>query len=129
LAPLSGASVLAAVPNPLFKTRKGIQMNTTQFFGVGLLTGSLLAMGGCTVMREQSTVGEAVDDTAITTQVKARFAESPVVSALAINVETFHGTVQLSGFAKNESERSTAESIARKVPNVKSVKNDIVVRP
>lgn len=104
-------------------------MNTAQFFGVGLLTGSLLAMGGCTVMRGQSTVGQAVDDTAITTQVKARFAESPVVSALAINVETLHGTVQLSGFAKNETERATAESIARKVPNVKSVKNDIVVRP
>jgi len=114
---------------PVFLTRKGIQMNTAQFFGVGLLTGSLLAMGGCTVMREQSTVGQAVDDTAITTQVKARFAESPVVSALAINVETLHGTVQLSGFAKNESERTTAESIARKVPNVKSVKNDIIVRP
>ena len=40
-----------------------------------------------------------------------------------------HGTVQLSGFAKSENERATAESIARKVPNVKSVKNDIVVRP
>ena len=104
-------------------------MNTVQFFGVGLLTGSLLPMGGCTVMREQSTVGQPVDDTAITTQVKARFAESPVVSALAINVETFHGTVQLSGFAKNENERATAESIARKVPNVKAVKNDIIVRP
>ncbi|WP_026177417.1 BON domain-containing protein [Thiobacillus denitrificans] len=104
-------------------------MNTTRFLGASLLTASLLAMGGCTVMREQSTVGQAVDDTAITTQVKARFAESPAVSALAINVETLHGTVQLSGFAKSESERSAAESIARKVPNVKAVKNDIVVRP
>jgi osmotically-inducible protein OsmY len=104
-------------------------MNTTQFFGVSLLTASLLAMGGCTVMREQSTVGQAVDDTAITTQVKARFAESPEVSAMAISVETFHGTVQLSGFAKSERERSAAESIARRVSNVKSVKNDIVVRP
>ena len=104
-------------------------MNTTQFFGVSLLTASLLTMGGCTVMRGQSTVGEAIDDTAITTQVKARFAESPVVSALAINVETHHGVVQISGFAKSASERSTAESIARQVPNVKSVKNDILVRP
>ncbi len=104
-------------------------MNTTQFFGVSLLTASLLTMGGCTVMRGQSTVGQAVDDSAITTQVKARFAESPVVSALAINVETVHGVVQLSGFAKSASERSTAESIARKVPHVKSVKNDIIVRP
>jgi osmotically-inducible protein OsmY len=104
-------------------------MNTTNLLGTALLTASLLVMGGCTVMRGQSTVGEAVDDTAITTQVKARFAESPVVSVMAINVETVHGTVQLSGFAKNESERSTAESIARSVSNVKAVKNDIIVRP
>jgi hyperosmotically inducible periplasmic protein len=104
-------------------------MNTTQFMGVSLLTASLLTMGGCTVMRGQSTVGQAVDDSAITTQVKAKFAESPVVSALAINVQTVHGVVQLSGFAKNASERTTAETIARQVPNVKSVKNDIIVKP
>lgn len=104
-------------------------MNTKQFVGVGLLTASLLTMGGCTVMRGQSTVGQAVDDSAITTQVKARFAENPTVSALAINVETVHGVVQLSGFAKSASERTTAESIARQVPHVKSVKNDIIVKP
>ena len=108
---------------------KEIQMKSTQFFGVSLLAASLLGMVGCTVMREQSTVGQAVDDTAITTQVKARFAESPVVSVMAISVETMHGTVQLSGFAKSETERTTAESIARQVPNVKSVKTDIIVRP
>ena len=104
-------------------------MNTTQFFGVSLLTASLLTMGGCTVFRGQSTVGQAVDDSAITTQVKARFAESSEVSAMAINVQTVHGVVQLSGFAKNANERSTAESIARQVPNVKSVKNDIIIKP
>lgn len=104
-------------------------MNTSHFIGVGLLTASLLTMGGCTVMRGQSTVGQAVDDSAITTQIKARFAENPTVSALAINVETVHGVVQLSGFAKSASERTTAESIARQVPHVKSVKNDIIVKP
>lgn len=104
-------------------------MNTVKFFGASLLTASLLGAVGCTVMRGQSTVGQAVDDTVITTQVKARFAESPVVSVMAINVETLHGTVQLSGFAKNETERAAAESIARSVPNVTSVKNDIIVRP
>jgi len=109
--------------------QKGTKMNTARFVGASLLTASLLGAVGCTVMREQSTVGQAVDDTAITTKVKARFAESPVVSAMAINVETFHGTVQLSGFAKSETERTTAESIARQVPNVKSVRNDIIVRP
>jgi hyperosmotically inducible periplasmic protein len=103
-------------------------MNATKLFAA-LLAASTLTLGGCEVTREQSTVGQFVDDTAITSTVKARFAESPVVSAMAINVETVNGTVQLSGFAKNASERSTAESIARSVSNVKAVKNDIIVRP
>lgn len=88
-----------------------------------------LTMGGCAVTRDQSTVGQYVDDSAITTQVKARFAESPVVSAMAIKVHTLNGTVQLSGFATSATEKNEAESIASKVPNVRSVKNDIVVRP
>ena len=103
-------------------------MNASKLFAA-MLAVSTLTMGGCAVTREQSTVGQYVDDSTITTQVKARFAESPVVSALAIKVETLNGTVQLSGFAKNATERDTAESIARKVPNVKAVKNDIVVKP
>ena len=74
-------------------------------------------------------MGQFVDDSAITTQVKARFAESPAVSAMAIKVETLNGTVQLSGFAKSADEKNSAESIARKVSNVKAVKNDIVIRP
>lgn len=93
------------------------------------LVASTLLVGGCAVTRDQSTVGQFVDDTAITTQVKARFAESPVVSALAIKVETLNGNVQLSGFAKSAEEKATAESITRKVSHVKSVKNDIVIRP
>jgi hyperosmotically inducible protein len=44
-------------------------------------------------------------------------------------VETLNGTVQLSGFAKSSEEKNAAESIARKVNNVKAVKNDIVIRP
>lgn len=103
-------------------------MDAGKFFAAMLVAGTL-TMGGCAVTREQSTVGQYVDDSAITTQVKARFAESPMVSAMAIKVETLNGTVQLSGFAKNDEERTKAESIARKVPNVKAVKNDIVVRP
>jgi len=93
------------------------------------LVASTLLVGGCAVTRDQSTVGQFVDDATITTQVKARFADSPVVSAMAIKVDTLNGNVQLSGFAKSAEEKATAESIARKVPNVKSVKNDIVIRP
>lgn len=94
-----------------------------------MLVASTLTMGGCAVTREQSTIGEYVDDSAITTQVKARFAKSPVVSAMAISAETLNGVVQLSGFAKNDTERTAAGSIARDVPQVKAVKNDIVVKP
>lgn len=90
---------------------------------------AVFATTGCAVVRDQSTVGEYIDDTAITTRVKARFAEDPVVSALAINVETLAGTVQLSGFASSTTERNQAQALARRVSGVKSVRNDIIVRP
>lgn len=88
-----------------------------------------LAMGtGCAVMRDQQTVGSYVDDATITSRVKTKFAEDTTVSAMAIGVETLKGVVQLSGFAKSANERSMAERLARGVPGVQSVKNDIVVR-
>lgn len=84
---------------------------------------------GCAVTRDQSTVGQYVDDTTITTRVKTKFAEDSTVSALAIGVETLKGVVQLSGFAKSTAERSRAEELARGTPGVSAVRNDIVVRP
>jgi osmotically-inducible protein OsmY len=77
----------------------------------------------------QESVGAYVDDTAITTAVKGRFVDNKDVDASSIRVETLNGTVMLSGFAKNTLERSTAESLALKVDGVKSVKNEIAVRP
>lgn len=90
---------------------------------------SIAVLPACSVVRGQSTVGEYIDDTAITTAVKAKFVESKAVDAAAISVETLNGTVQLSGFAKSETERSAAETLARSVKGVKSVRNDVVVRP
>ena len=90
---------------------------------------ALLTVSGCAVQRGQETVGAYVDDTAITTSVKARYVDNPEVDASAISVETLNGSVMLSGFAKNATERATAESIAMKVKGVKSVKNGITVRP
>jgi osmotically-inducible protein OsmY len=89
----------------------------------------LLTATGCAVTRGQETVGAYIDDSAITTQVKARFVESKDVDAAAISVETLNGVVMLSGFAKNGTEKATAERIARGVSGVKSVKNEIAVRP
>ena len=89
----------------------------------------LLTASGCAVQRGQESVGAYVDDTAITTSVKARYIDNPDVDASAISVETLNGSVMLSGFAKNATERATAESIAMKVKGVKSVKNGIALRP
>jgi hyperosmotically inducible periplasmic protein len=90
---------------------------------------ALLGTVGCAVTRGQESVGAYVDDTTITTQVKSRFVENKEVDASSISVETLNGTVMLSGFAKNASEKSTAEGIARRVSGVKAVKNEIAVRP
>jgi osmotically-inducible protein OsmY len=96
---------------------------------VAAVAASAMALGaGCSVMRDQQSVGSYVDDSTITTQVKAKFAENTTVSAMAISVETLKGVVQLSGFAKTADERAMAERLARGVSGVRSVKNDIVVR-
>jgi hyperosmotically inducible protein len=90
---------------------------------------SLVAVSGCAVTRGQETVGAYADDTAITTAVKSRYVQNKDVDASSIRVETLNGTVMLSGFAKSDNEKSTAESLARRVNGVKSVKNQIAVRP
>ena len=89
---------------------------------------ALLGATGCAVVRDQQSVGTYIDDAALTTRVKAKFAEDKVVSAMAINVETLKGVVQLSGFAKSAEERSTAERLARSTSGVQDVRNDIIVR-
>lgn len=61
--------------------------------------------------------------------VKARFIDNRNVDASSISVETLNGTVMLSGFAKNGTEKVTAENIARAVSGVRSVRNEIALRP
>ncbi len=79
----------------------------------------------CAGSRTQESTGEYFDDSAITSKVKAKLLEDKEVSGLAINVETFKAVVQLSGFAKTETERQRAGQLARSVSGVKDVKNDI----
>jgi osmotically-inducible protein OsmY len=94
-----------------------------------VIASALALSAGCAVTRGQETTGAYVDDAAITTTVKARMVEDKSVDAAAIKVETLNGTVMLSGFAKDGLEKQTAENIAIKVKGVKSVKNEIAVRP
>ncbi len=92
------------------------------------LVATLATTSGCAVTRNQETVGAYVDDAALTTRVKAKFAADPTVSAMAISVETLKGTVQLSGFAKSAQEKAMAEKLARETSGVVAVRNDIAIR-
>ena len=103
-------------------------MQTRHILTAAITAMALLTTAGCSVTRKQETVGAYVDDTTITTRVKAKFAADSTVSAMAISVETLQGTVQLSGFAKSLDEKMTAEKLARSVSGVNDVRNDIVVR-
>lgn len=98
-------------------------------FAAAIAAVALLTASGCAVTRGQETMGAYVDDAAITTRIKTQFIESKEVDASSIRVETLNGVVMLSGFAKNATEKATAESIASKVKGVKSVKNEIAIRP
>ena len=76
----------------------------------------------------QQTAGEAVDDSVVTAKVKAKLVDDPVTKAYEINVETFKGAVQLSGFVDSEEARSRATQLAKDVGGVKDVKNSLQVR-
>jgi osmotically-inducible protein OsmY len=104
-------------------------MNTRNALVAAAAAIALITTAGCAVTRGQETVGAYVDDTAITTAVKARYVDNKEVDTLSIKVETLNGTVMLSGFAKNATEKSTAETLAWKVNGVKAVKNEIAIRP
>ena len=104
-------------------------MNIRTPLSAAVMAVALLTTAGCAVSRGQQSAGAYVDDATITTQIKSRMLENPAVSGTSISVETLNGTVMLSGFAKNANEKTTAERIARDVNGVKSVKNEIAVRP
>ncbi|EHR69966.1 putative periplasmic or secreted lipoprotein [Burkholderiales bacterium JOSHI_001] len=104
-------------------------MFTRTTFAASILAALLVTTTGCAVTRGQQSVGAYVDDTAITTAVKAHFLENKDVDGTSISVETLKGTVMLSGFAKSNTERTTAESIARGTKGVVAVRNEIAVRP
>ena len=104
-------------------------MITRTTFAAAAFSALLLVTSGCAVTRGQESVGAFVDDSVITTAVKARMLDNADVAGTSISVETLKGTVMLSGFAKSANEKSTAEALAWKVNGVKSVKNEIAVRP
>ena len=80
---------------------------------------------GCAGSATKEGTGEYVDDTVITTKVKTAIFNEPTLKSSEINVETFKGTVQLSGFVKYQADINKAVDVARSVKGVTSVKNDM----
>jgi osmotically-inducible protein OsmY len=88
----------------------------------------LVSMLGCASTAQREGTGEYVDDSVITTKVKAAIFNEPSLKVAEINVETFKGVVQLSGFVNSRSDINKAVEVARGVKGVKSVKNDMRVK-
>ena len=82
----------------------------------------------CASTRTQESTGGYVDDSVITTKVKGLLAQDDFLKSFQISVETFKGTVQLSGFVNSEKAVDKAGEIARSVKGVESVKNNLIVK-
>jgi hyperosmotically inducible protein len=88
----------------------------------------LITLVACASTRTHESTGEYVDDSVITTKVKALLAEDDFLKSFQISVETYKGTVQLSGFVDSRKAVNKAGEIARSVQGVKSVKNNLIVK-
>ena len=96
-----------------------------QYLVIVMLVAGIAA---CASTSKQSGTGEYVDDTVITTKVKSLLAADDFLKSFAISVETYKGTVQLSGFVDSQNAINKAGEIARGVQGVSSVKNNLIVK-
>ncbi len=88
----------------------------------------IIALAGCAATQKHESTGQYVDDSVITTKVKAAIFNEPNLKTLQINVKTYKGVVQLSGFVDSAQSVTKAGEVARRVDNVISVENDLVVK-
>jgi osmotically-inducible protein OsmY len=93
--------------------------------GVSIFVLMLAVLMACTPSPKHEGTGEYVDDSVITTKVKAAILAEPTLKSAEINVETFKGVVQLSGFVTSKADIDRAVAVARGVKGVTSVKNDM----
>jgi len=93
-------------------------------FSIGLITAFL----GCAAPQKRETTGQYIDDSTITTKVKADIFSEPGLKTLQITVNTHKGVVQLSGFVDSAENARKAAAVARSVAGVTEVKNDLVVK-
>ena len=103
-------------------------MTTFKRISTFLAAITMMFMLGCASTTKHEGTGEYVDDTVITSKVKAAILEEPGLKSAEINVETFKGVVQLSGFVSSRASINKAVELAHGVRGVKSVKDDMRVK-
>ena len=103
-------------------------MKQLNYFSAFILAFMLATLPGCSSSPERQGTGEYIDDAVITTKVKAAVFNEPTLKSAEINVETYNGVVQLSGFVNSQADINKAAEVARSVKGVKSVKNDMRVK-
>jgi hyperosmotically inducible protein len=103
-------------------------MNFTRPFLAAFVAASMLFALGCAGTKTQESTGEYIDDSTITTKVKAAIYDEPSLKVAQINVKTYKSVVQLSGFVDSQADLSKAGSVARAVKGVTSVENDLKVK-
>ena len=104
-------------------------MKIKQFFKRFLVVLALVTfIAGCAGTSKRESTGEYFDDTAITTKVKAEIFNDPALKVLQINVESYKGVVQLSGFVDSRLASEKAVKVAEAVKGVKAVKNSLVIK-
>jgi osmotically-inducible protein OsmY len=100
-------------------------MKQLKYLSAIFLTLLLMSFLGCASTPKQEGTGEYVDNSVITAKVKAAILNDPTLQVTEINVETYKGVVQLSGFVSSQADMDKAVALARGVQGVKSVKNDM----
>jgi hyperosmotically inducible protein len=103
-------------------------MKPTSYLSAALVAFALAGVVGCASTPTTEGTGEYMDDTMITTKVKSAILNEPTLKVAEINVETFKGVVQLSGFVATPAAATKAVQVARDVNGVKSVKNDMRIK-
>jgi osmotically-inducible protein OsmY len=91
----------------------------------GLMALSIALVTGCASSAKQEGSGQYIDDAMITAKVKTALLNEPTLKSMEINVETFKGRVQLSGFVSTQANASTALAVAREVAGVSTVRDDM----
>lgn len=100
-------------------------MKRTSFLLALFAATGLTFLAACSSTPTQESTGQYLDDSVITTKVKAAILDEPTLKSAEINVETFKGVVQLSGFVSSQASATKATEVARGVTGVKSVKDDM----